>query len=122
MSKEMKMADVFDGDVIDDADTLMANGYGELADFSGYKRECRYAAHAINNHDSLVDENTALREALRLKEAECEALAHDKSILLSFVKRVSELGIEEWNCEIACDAEDLIEDIEEADDENQQAD
>ncbi|OOE71730.1 Lar family restriction alleviation protein [Salinivibrio kushneri] len=80
--------------------------------------------------NKLKSENAALRESLRLKEAECEALAHDKSVLLSFVKRVSELDIEDWNyetddgdpmcfefigeTEIACDAADLLEDIKNA--------
>ena len=63
---DLKMSDVFDGDVINDADSLIAEGYGELADFSGYKRECRYAAHAINSHDKLRTENEALRESLKL--------------------------------------------------------
>lgn len=58
----MKMSDVFEGDVIQDADTLLASGYGELANFSGYKKEARYAAHAINNHDRLDQENAELRE------------------------------------------------------------
>lgn len=86
--------------------------------------------NAVMNHDRLVDEVEAMRESLRLKKAECEALAHDKSVLLSFVKRVSELDIEDWNyetddgdpmcfefigdTEIACDAADLLEDIKNA--------
>lgn len=84
----------------------------------------------VGELDRLAEESSALRESLRLKKAECEALAHDKSVLLSFVKRVSELDIEDWNyetddgdgmcfefigdTEIACDAADLLEDIKNA--------
>lgn len=60
----IKMKDVFPHGVINDADSLMAKGYGELADFSGYKKEARYAAYAINNHDRLTEENERLLEAL----------------------------------------------------------
>ena len=63
MNNEIKMSDVF-GRVIADADTLIAHGYGTLADFSGYKRECRYVAHAINNHDRMAEENKRLREVV----------------------------------------------------------
>lgn len=62
--ENMKMSDVFNGELVQDADTLFANGYGELADFSGYKKEARYVAHAVNNHDQLVEENAELREML----------------------------------------------------------
>ena len=58
----LKMKDVFDGDVVNDGDTLIATGYGILADFSGYKREARYVAHAVNTHDLLIDKLTALTE------------------------------------------------------------
>ncbi len=58
----MKMSDVFDGEVVQDGDTLLAKGYGELADFSGYKKEARYVAHAVNNHDRMVEENKKLRD------------------------------------------------------------
>ncbi|AUR87932.1 hypothetical protein NVP1106O_09 [Vibrio phage 1.106.O._10N.286.51.F7] len=60
----MKMSDVFDGEVIQDGDTILANGYGELADFSGYKKEARYVAHAVNSHDKLTDINKKLLVAL----------------------------------------------------------
>lgn len=60
----IKMSDVFDGEVIQDGDTLLAKGYGELADFSGYKKEARYVAHAVNNYDELLDVNKKLLVAL----------------------------------------------------------
>lgn len=49
---DIKMADVFSGDVVADADSLIASGYGVLADFSGYKKACRYTAVAINSYDT----------------------------------------------------------------------
>ena len=65
MSNEIKMGDLSSGDVVNDADDLIANGYGVLAGFSGYKKECRYVAHATTNHAHLVEENKQLRKALQ---------------------------------------------------------
>lgn len=63
MTKEyLNMADVFTDDVKSDSDYLLNNELGEIANFSGYKKECRYAAHAINSHDELVAEVERLRE------------------------------------------------------------
>lgn len=59
---DIKMADVFSGDVVADADSLIASGYGVLADFSGYKKACRYTAIAINSYDA--------NQALISKQAE----------------------------------------------------
>jgi len=126
MSKEIKVSDVFN---------LPVYGACVHVNFVKLKEEYNDGVTpfdlidtAINDHERLTEENTALREALRLKEAECEALAHDKSVLLSFVKRVSELDIENWNyetddgdpmcfefiggTEIASDAAGIIEYIE----------
>lgn len=44
----LKIADVFTDEVKSDSDYLINNELGEIADFSGYKNECRYTAHAIN--------------------------------------------------------------------------
>lgn len=57
------MADAFTDPVVNDADCLLNEELGEIADFSGYKKECRYAAHAINSHDELVAEVERLRES-----------------------------------------------------------
>lgn len=62
MTEYLKMADVFVGEAISDADLLYDCEIESIADFSGYKKHCRYAAHAINHHDSLVTENEALRQ------------------------------------------------------------
>jgi len=59
---DIKMADVFSDDVVADADSLIASGYGVLADFSGYKKECRYTSVAINSYDD--------NQALIAKQAE----------------------------------------------------
>lgn len=92
MSNEMKMSDVFSGDVVSDADTLIANGYGELADFSGYKKECRYVAHAINNHDRLTEENKRLRDLLRkINEGNC-AYVENGEMYDDIENLLSELG------------------------------
>jgi hypothetical protein len=57
MSKQyLKMAEVFVDEVVSDSDCLLNKDLGEIADFSGYKKQCRYAAHAINSHDELVAE------------------------------------------------------------------
>ncbi|CAL9959636.1 hypothetical protein VPHK24_0050 [Vibrio phage K24] len=60
----IKMSDIFKGEVIQDGDTLIADGYGELADFSGYKKEARYVAHAVNNFDESLSVNEKLLTAL----------------------------------------------------------
>lgn len=78
------MSDVFSGKVAQDGDTILADGYGELADFSGYKREARYAAHAINNHDSMVEE---------IAELKCDSLELIKAIkfLYKNTRHINEL-------------------------------
>lgn len=124
----MKMADYFDLSV--SYIVLGVRDCSVIDDVDRNLTPCDAAEYAVRNHDRLVGEMEALRESLRLKEAECEAFAHDKSVLLSFVKRVSELDIEDWNyetddgdgmcfefigdTEIACDAVDLLEDIKNA--------
>ena len=66
MKKEyLKMADVFFNEVVSDSDCMLNKDLGEIADFSGYKKECRYAAHAINSHDELVEHNGLLLSALQ---------------------------------------------------------
>jgi len=50
----LKMADVFTDEVKSDSDYLINNELGEIADFSGYKNECRYTAHAISSHSSML--------------------------------------------------------------------
>lgn len=64
MSEYLKMADVFTDEVKSDSDYLLNNELGEIANFSGYKNECRYAAHAINSHDALVEQRDELLAAL----------------------------------------------------------
>lgn len=61
MDKYLKMADVFDCEVESDADLMFSDSLGNIADFSGYKTQCRYSAHAINSHDELVAEVERLR-------------------------------------------------------------
>ena len=60
----LKMADVFVDEVVSDSDCLMNKTLGEIADFSGYKKECRYTAHAINSHDELVEQLDKATRAL----------------------------------------------------------
>ena len=67
MAKEyLKMADSLVGEVFIDSDCLLSKALGEIADFSGYNKECRYIAHAINSHDELVAEVERLRESIRV--------------------------------------------------------
>jgi hypothetical protein len=56
MKKYLKMGDAFDCEVESDAYLMYSDSLGNIADFSGYKTQCRYAAHAINSHDELVAE------------------------------------------------------------------
>ena len=64
MTKEyLKMADSLVGEVFIDSDCLLSKALGQIADFSGYSKECRYIAHAINSHDELVAEVERLRES-----------------------------------------------------------
>ena len=60
MKDYLKMADVFDCEVESDADLMFSDSLGSIADFSGYKSQCRYSAHAINSHDELVVMNKEL--------------------------------------------------------------
>ncbi|MGL4754810.1 MAG: hypothetical protein ACRCXB_20765 [Aeromonadaceae bacterium] len=60
MKDYLKMADVFDCEVESDADLMFSYSLGNIADFSGYKSQCRYSAHAINSHDELVQMNNEL--------------------------------------------------------------
>lgn len=64
MNEYLKMADVFCGEAQADADLLFDDDISNIADFSGYKTHCRYAAHAINNHDALVSDVERLRVLL----------------------------------------------------------
>lgn len=50
-----KMADVFDTGCESDADAIFDNKGKQIADFSGLKKRCRHAAHAVNCHDDLVE-------------------------------------------------------------------
>lgn len=64
MDKYLKMADVFDCEVDSDADLMFSDSLGNIADFSGYKTQCRYAAHAINSHDELVADVERITQSL----------------------------------------------------------
>lgn len=77
MREYLKMSDVFDCEVESDADLMLSDSLGNIADFSGYKTQCRYAAHAINSHDELVAEV----ERLRLMISECFPYIKDKADL-----------------------------------------
>lgn len=81
MKDYLKMSDVFDCEVESDTDLMFSDSLGNIADFSGYKTHCRYAAHAINSHDELVESmnhykgeserwgSRATKEASSLQEA-----------------------------------------------------
>ena len=65
MTKEyLKMADSLVGEVFIDSDCLLSKDLGEIADFQGYSKECRYIAHAINSHDELVAEVDLMRKMI----------------------------------------------------------
>ena len=58
MSKQyLKMSDAFVHDSVEALEQHIYAGYVS-------KYACEYAAHAINSHDELVDENERLRTAL----------------------------------------------------------
>ncbi len=84
----MKMSDVFDGEVVQDGDALLAKGYGELADFSGYKKEARYVAHAVNNHDRMVEEIAELKDSV-------DSLKKDRSSAISLMSKSWQHGAED---------------------------
>lgn len=66
MAKEyLKMADSLVGEVFIDSDCLLSRAFGEIADFSGYNKECRNVAHAINSRDELVEEVERLRAQIK---------------------------------------------------------
>lgn len=81
MSKEIKMSDLFNGKVIVDSSSgKVGAGCNEIGDDDGWiahfgyscefttqdsHEMATYAAHAINNHDRLVEENKRLRESLK---------------------------------------------------------
>ena len=57
MKQYLKMADVFVHDSVEELEQHIYAGY--------MSKHCsEYAAHAINSHDELVDENERLRTAL----------------------------------------------------------
>ena len=59
MKDYLKMSNIFEGKIVSEFDCL--------ADYSGEpfgEVECRYAAHAINSHDELVQMNKELLAAL----------------------------------------------------------
>lgn len=64
MKEYLKMSDAFDCEVESDADLMYSDSLGNIADFSGYKTQCKYASHAINSHDELVEINKELLCAL----------------------------------------------------------
>ena len=76
----LKMADSLVGEVFIDSDCLLSKALGEIADFQGYNKECRYIAHAINSHDELV--------------AEVERLRYENSILRTKLENSERLNSE----------------------------
>ena len=44
---------------------------------------------AERHAEKMADENAALREALRLKELECDALASDRAVLINFAEKAA---------------------------------
>ena len=117
MSKEMRMAELI----------YRADRYLSKIDDLLSINERKVILLVINDYQRVVEENAALREALRLKEAECEALAGDKSkLLLSLNETVHALadicganGIKGKD-DFVCEIEDFI--VEMVTNENQQAD
>lgn len=77
MKEYLKMSDVFDCEVESDADLMFSDSLGNIADFSGYKTQCRYAAHAINSHDELVAEVERLRERVVELESDISDLSYE---------------------------------------------
>lgn len=75
MKEYLKMADVFDCEVESDADLMFSDSLGNIANFSGYKTQCRYSSHAINSHDELVQLNHELLAALKQVVGDVRALA-----------------------------------------------
>ncbi|MGL5282001.1 MAG: hypothetical protein ACRC8W_09710 [Plesiomonas shigelloides] len=85
MSDYLDMGDVFSLPVCADADLMYDCEIDSIADFSGYKKHCRYAAHAINNHGILVsismDVDALKSEVMRLSNENSELLnAIDDSV------------------------------------------
>ncbi|CAM0044266.1 hypothetical protein VPHK394_0032 [Vibrio phage K394] len=80
--ESLKMSEMFKGKVVVDSSTgAVGGGCVEIGDNDGWiahfgysgdfsksdsNEMATYAAHAINNHDRLVEENAELREVLKL--------------------------------------------------------
>ena len=94
MKQYLKMADVFDCEVESDADLMFSDSLGNIADFSGYKTQCRYSAHAINSHDELVQMNQELLAALE-SVIEWYDMEADHSIEPDFYKRMAACQVSE---------------------------
>ena len=60
---DIKMSDMFDLPISHDMDELRDCHGKELAAFNTCKQD-EYAAHAINSHDALVEQNKALNEVI----------------------------------------------------------
>lgn len=93
MSKNYKMEDVFEGKVITFCDGYLGDDNWDESSLAFFENieQSKYSAHAINNHDRLVEENRRLRE---------------------FVKKVSEVDIETLNFETQDGDKDYIEYID----------
>ena len=94
----LKMADVFTDPVVNDADCLLNKDLGEIADFSGYKKQCRYAAHAINSHDELVAEVERLRESNKRMAGAIWSKANDQGSQGKDIEMTKERFIEQYCC------------------------
>ncbi|EKF9829460.1 hypothetical protein O1D23_000918 [Vibrio cholerae] len=74
---EMKMSDVFGLPLNREEskyfDHLLRSSKSDIPEASFNSSDCaKYAAHAINNHDRLVEENKRLRQMLKRLKNECE--------------------------------------------------
>lgn len=92
MKQYLKMADVFDCEVESDADLMFSDSLGNIADFSGYKTQCRYSAHAINSHDELVQMLAVMTELVGKMNCYCHQAG-------SSAKANSENPVESWMAE-----------------------
>lgn len=91
MKEYLKMKDVFDCKVESDADLMYSDSLGNIADFSGYKTQCKYAAHAINSHDELVR-----------KLDIAESTIYEVERVLSEMQRNGVFGLDDVIAEVEC--------------------
>ena len=110
MSKEMKIVEQHE---LLSAAIQMAKNISNIDCLQkGGKPSDHWGRVLLDELSRLAEENAALREALRLKEAECEALDADKALLFEHLENCAG-ELKAWGAEYKdSESEPLIEELE----------